>query len=455
MRMKHRRVSGLPQQSVLWAVSLLALCCLACEDETTGLGEEGFVAIITDAVGPLEVAEGAHWSVHVRELSGTIMEDTIVPMAPRDTVILTLPIATYIITLQGLPLPCTIRNPVQEAWVPQRGTTFTVRYRAQCSALLAIGTETVGPPTLRDEAMVWRIRQGTDQIRGGTIGANDTARVDGVDPGDYTVELTHVEDNCVITSPGGRRRNVTISPPRTTFVPFGLFCSDPAWRPRLLRFESRLRDGYNVIFFEATDPGSSGQRTAPDIARFRWDMTDCRGRSVRTEDPIWKTGLDLYHRTKGQDTVRVVTVFEVGELLPHEELCTSLFIIDGQGNSTRLVEDTLSAPVGRDPRVQGFRVVPSGPEEARYLEFELDASDPDGDLAGGYLHLTYQDGTFGQPDGIPEVVVPWVVGFLGTEVPLFDPRPYGIPLEGLQSATIFVIDRQGNFTRFTDSSPLN
>jgi hypothetical protein len=34
-----------------------------------------------------------------------------------------------------------------------------------------------------------------------------------------------------------------------------------------------------------------------------------------------------------------------------------------------------------------------------------------------------------------------------------DLRGLDLPLEGLRSVTVFVVDREGNFTRFTDELP--
>lgn len=426
----------------------------ACESgPTSSLGEEGFVVIITSTTLAPGVSPGAPWTISVDELSGTVGGDTTIAVAPVDTAVLTLPIATYITTLQGLPLPCTVRNPVQEALVPQRGTTWTVRYRVACSAPLVVETSTAGPPGFRDEDLVYQVRQVGGNAFGGGLSANDTARVDGVDPGDYVVELRHVNDNCIVTSAGGDRQEVTVQPPRTTVASFGLICSDPQFRPTLLKFGARLRDGFSVIFLEATDPGSGGQVTGPDISRFRWDLTDCNGFSVRENGAVWRQGLDFLPATRGQDTVRAVGVFFAEELVPSERLCTSLLVTDRDGNTTEIAEVEVGEPVGRDPRVRGFRATLEKPEEAPFLSFELDASDPDGDLAGGYLHLDYEDGTFFEPDGVDEVVIPSVVGFPGTDVPIVDLRGLDLPLEGLRSVTVFVVDREGNFTRFTDELP--
>jgi hypothetical protein len=185
-------------------------------------------------------------------------------------------------------------------------------------------------------------------------------------------------------------------------------------------------------------------------------MTDCRGVPIRTTGyPVWRESLQQ-SRISAQGTAGVVSVIRTGDLRESDEACNSLRVVDAEGNTTPVLEDPAGDKVGRPPRVRGFRTIVSGSPGSQFLSFELDADDPDGDLVGVYLLLTYTDGSLKQPpDGVPETVIPTVVGFLGTNVPILDGRPLGLDLvTGLERVTVFVVDREANATPWIENDPL-
>jgi hypothetical protein len=55
---------------------------------------------------------------------------------------------------------------------------------------------------------------------------------------------------------------------------------------------------------------------------------------VRADGEVWRQGLNVNARTRGEDTVRVVSVLEAGKLTREEGICTYLRVVDDDGNTT-------------------------------------------------------------------------------------------------------------------------
>ncbi|MQA93021.1 MAG: hypothetical protein GEU90_22955, partial [Gemmatimonas sp.] len=68
--------------------------------------EQGFLAILLNYTSLAGVSPGQDYSVRVREVSGTLEIDRTATAAPGDTVVMSLPVATYRVDLEGVPESC-------------------------------------------------------------------------------------------------------------------------------------------------------------------------------------------------------------------------------------------------------------------------------------------------------------------------------------------------------------
>jgi hypothetical protein len=425
---------------------ILGLGSLACESAPTG-PDGGFLVVLTNSTGPPEIDRGGDWVLRVRELSGEIFPDTTILVQPVDTVILEVPLATYFTTLTGVPDACSVRGgPIQQGLVPEAGTTRTIRYAVDCFSYLVVRTQTVGQAL--DSAFVYRIAYPDGRSTFGRAEPTDTIRPDGVVEGRYRVDLAHVARNCVVTSNGGRERRLTVSPPRSTTVSFTVVCNDEVFRPRILKVGATVRDTLGAFYLEATDPGSPGAVTFPDIDRYVWDLTDCRQNSMLREGAVERSGLfSQTQRTRGQDTVRINLMMYVELADPDlPPRCVSLRVVDFDGNTTEVVEKRLSTPAGSPPVIAAFDARLVGPVDDPRLSFTLEASDPDGDLAGSYLRFILDDGS---------VVNRGITGHVDTTIPDFRFRGSGLPEARVVGVVVFAIDREGSFVLAEDYDLVN
>jgi hypothetical protein len=270
------------------------------------------------------------------------------------------------------------------------------------------------------------------------MGGNDTLRLDGLAPGDYTLQLDHVAPNCVVTSDGGATQHAVVSDSVSVLMDFRIVCSDEARRPRILSFASSYHDGTSGFMFRAADPDH-------DIERYAWDITDCQGKSVLPQGGRLRRGL-TQDRTAGQDTITVFGAIELG--IPDADLqgrCTSLRVADEAGNTTPVVEEPIGNESGTGPTPTAFN--------ARFLntaslETTLEVSDPA--YAGVFAAALLRDGTLDAPDGQLDIGVFNTVGYLGTVLPT-------VPLGGgapqyfdYYSVILYLFNQDGNFTRIED-----
>lgn len=454
-------------KSALIPTLILCMPLGACED--TLIEPEGFIAIITRAEGPVEVSPGESWTVRVVELSGTLGIDTTALVSPNDTLILTVPPASYDISVDGVPVTCANRfGPRRRAVLSEGGQTFTVRYNYECGSLLVVETATDGWDA--DDGFVYRVVDSQGRAQTGFAAPTDTVRFDGLEEGEHTVELANVASNCVVTNDGGRIRTVDIEAPFSRVVSFRVRCVDEEYSPEVLHFASSYREGVGVFYLEATDPGGNpltGGGNFPDIDRYAWNLTDCNRNSILGGPALYpKTGFEgrglasPQSRSAGADTVRIVMVLPTG--LPDGDVhgnCAAIRVEDRQANTTDIVEEPLGNEHGRAPDVARFNAFFTETVAASWLEFDVQATDVDGDYAGAFIRFTWKDGTFGRADGQPDQGSYGVQGFPGTEVVplLMQTQTFQQPFEiqDVLSVTLFAVDREGNFTEVVDNDPVH
>ena len=260
--------------------ALLLAGIASCDQSPTA--PEGFLAVITNAGGPAEVSPGETWTLEITELSGTLGIDTIAIVQPNDTLIMSVPPATYTIRVDGVPVSCQNRfGNLRQAVIAEGGQTFTVRYNFECNSLLVVETASDGREM--DDGYALRVTDPDGGERLEFAAPNDTIRFDDITDGTYTVELDNVAPNCVVTNDGGATQMLEVAPPRSAVVSFRVRCSDERYRPTVRHLGTSYRNGKATFYMEATDPGSNtllGGSGFPDIDLYQWNLTDCRGASV-------------------------------------------------------------------------------------------------------------------------------------------------------------------------------
>lgn len=381
------------------------------------------------------VSAGARYTFHVEELSGTLGIDTVFQVAPQDTIILSVPPATYRVQMDGLPSNCISRyGPEQLLLVPEGSNTTLARYYVICRTPLVVQVYTDG--AARDDRYYVRATGDSIGERLLLAAANDTLVLDSIPGGaEIQLELGALSPNCVITTDGRATQRVTVNPAGATIVTFRVRCSEEARRPRISAFVSGAVDGGRVLAFRAADPDR-------DIERYTFDLTDCQGRSVLPNGARLRRGLSS-GRTARADSVIVVGAFEL-PLTAAEQAgrCAELRVEDESGNTSEWTRVTASG--GGSPPVLvssgvGFRT--------DAIELSVTFSDRDGDFAGLFPFARLLDGTLAVPDGVPDLGTFNAAGYLQPPlplVPLGNGRP---PLQSYERFIVHALDWRGNAIR--------
>jgi hypothetical protein len=428
------------RSSRFFTVLALAALVLSCE-RVLAPREVSYLAIVALIDAPTGVSPGSRYTYRVRELSGTLGIDSVISVAPRDTIALALPAATYEVTLNGVPATCASRYGSKSiATVDQGAFTTLIRYYISCRPPLTIRLLSEG--TNVPSELVYRlVGDGTERL--GVSRPTDTLELDDLVPGRYEFHLHLLGPLCVVTSDGGARRVLEVVPGGGTVVDVHLECSDPALRPVLLEFQAAYGSGASVFRIRARDPNR-------DIERYYWDITDCRGTSVLPA-PLGRRlrrGLSS-GRTAGQDTIVVVGAYELG--LPDSAIagrCTAIRVADEPGNTTPVIEvPTRTSVVAAAPRATTFNAVYIGTQAVRTT---LAVTDPDGDFAGVFVAARLRDGILSPPDGQPDIGIYNVAGYLVPNLPDL-PLTSRIQYGDVLAIIVYLVDGAGNFTRLEDS----
>lgn len=415
---------------------------VACE-RATGPVVVSYLAVVAQIDAREGVTPGTRFTYRVTELSGTLGIDTVIAVAPTDTVILRMPGATYRVSLEGLRPTCVSRyGPTQFVVVVEGGHTSLARYFISCQPPLEVRTLTDGANI--DPEFIYRLRATGGDERVGLIGANDTLLLDGLASGEYTISLHHVAGHCVVTSDGGPARSVHVDSAGGTQIDLRVTCSDEAQRPRLLAFAASYHDGVSAFVFRAADVGR-------DIERYHWDLTDCQGISLVGGARL-RRGLSA-GRTRNLDTIIVVGAHEVG--LPDGDLqgraCTALRVVDENGNTTPIVQ----VPIGTGGAGTGGSAPRAVTFNARLVDTlavrtQLAATDAEGDFAGTFAMARLRDGVLSAPNGEPDLGIFSAAGYLDTQIPDL-PLGSRIHYGDVYAVIVYLIDAAGNFARIEDA----
>ena len=417
----------------------------SCTIEVAAPPETGFIAVILTAQGAALLPAGQRYVLRIQELSGSYPINDRFRVAPNDTVIRTYPLASYIITVDSVPISCTSRSGnAQQALISSPGNTSITRFNFVCDALLGLTVLADGYQV--DSSFVWTATGPGGTQKFGVVGPADTVRIDDVIKGAYTVELGHIAPHCIVTSDGRRRQTVNVDPPATSAVHFRLRCSNLARTPKVIHFASSIRNGVSGFYAEVVE-------TDPDdyLGSYAWDLTDCLGNPLYRNAGYIADAL-RYERTANTDTARIVVMVPVPD--PNADLeraCTSVRFQDLEGNTTFWWEERNRNESGRVPVITRFNVFIDG----GHLRTQLEVTDPDNDLAGAFMTIAFRDGSQGTtPNGRPDIRAYNVAGYLPPfrDIPLVPADGSRFQMADVLSVIVDVIDRNGNITRAVDAN---
>lgn len=400
-----------------------------------------YLAVITTTQAPSGIASLGGYRYRIIESSLSVGLDTTVVADAVDTLLLSVPPATYEVSIGAVPPECRVQANAtkQSAVLVAETNTAILRFTIFCRAQLAIENLTSGQQ--QDDAFVVRIDGPSGAQRIDLIGAQDTVLLDGLEPGENTVRLGHVASNCEVVSDGGAVRRVVVTAAGGIDMAFRVACSNPAARPSLASVRASHQDGVNGFVLHATDPDR-------DIERYFWDLTDCHRNSLIGDGGRTRGGFSR-GRTGNLDSVVVIGLHtvELSDERAHAG-CVSLRVEDLFGNSSEIVETPLRPSPGAPPFPLAFNASVFDRIAIRTL---LQADDPDGDYIGFFGTARLSDGTLGPTDGRPDIGIFNNAGYLGTavpEIPLGSGRPIG---EAYQAVILYLFDRAGHFRRVEDT----
>lgn len=368
--------------------------------------------------------------------------DSTITATPRDTLIVPVQPADYVVSLSGLPDRCGTRfGNDQYVSIFATDNTAIVRYSVSCRSALRIAVATDGQN--RDDAYIFRVVDSTGtQVSLGQLGPTDSATVDPLRGGRYVVQLLNISPSCVTTNDGGDAPSVNVPETGGATIQFYVRCSIDAHRPQVLFYKSSYVDSASGFVVKLYDPNR-------DIESYFWDITDCHGRSVLPQGGRTRKDMSA-SETRGIDTVLITAAYEVG--IPATEMfgrCTLIRVTDYEGNTTETLEDPIGVSLGgRPPAAATFN--------ARFvttavLRTQVTPADLDGDFVGAFAAVMLRDGNFGPVDGSPDVAIYNRTGYRDARFPDI-PLGNGHPTFGEYLAVIvYLFDAQGNMTRLVDS----
>jgi hypothetical protein len=426
----------------MWVFPLILTTLVAsCRQTFTDPGSVHYLAIIPVVQSSVEGQAGQQLTFRVSATDLGI--DTIIAVAPQDTILMKTLAGNYTVELtEGVPVNCIIRGAkARKVGIDELTNTALVRYAIQCKPMLMVITDTRG--LFPDSAYVYALEDTNGIVETGSLAAADTAYPVNLSPGGYTVHLHNAASHCTFLNDGGSIRRVEARPGGGAIARFELRCSDDERSPTIVSVKTSHAEGAVGVYFSAYDANR-------DIGRYWLDVTDCRANSVLSAGGRVMDGL-RFGRTARADAIEVIAAIETG--LTSEELrgrCVGLRVEDQAGNTTPLLQHRFETSTGDKPVVSNFDAVLLGTTTIR---INLEATDSDEDLVGSFVIAKLRDGTIGVVDGTPDFLPYNTVGYLGTVVPDAPLAPR-FTFGDVLSVIVYLVDRNGNFTRVEDAKLL-
>lgn len=417
----------------------LVLFLLSCRDAAAPPGPP-YLAIVADLYALEGATTPSRLTYRVRGAGEPTLVDRRISVAPTDTVILSVPPATYSVEVEGLPTRCIVQHgAVRGIALSDADNTGLVRYSIQCRGLLNVAVITDGYDV--DPGYVYRVRDSRGTELTGLVAANDTVTINEASSGDFEVQIGGIAPNCVVLSDGGSFQWVTVTETGGATASFRLRCSELAHRPQLLSLVSSYTLGASVFTFTVWDPDG-------DLDGYTWDITDCRGTSVLPDRRERVRRSIASGRGQLTDTLVVVGAYEVG--VAAADLvgkCTEIRAFDLRSNSSVILSHRIGSAVGHPPAVRFFNARLEGTAQ---VVTQLFASDPENDIVGHFVLVRLRDGVLSAPDGVPDLGSMDPAGYLGLDVPAI-PTNGRIRWDDVLAVIVYVIDAQGNAVRVIDA----
>lgn len=430
----------------LWR-SLLFLWALAvtgsCTDSPTGLAGAPYLAVVVLVDAPDAVTVRGPYGFRVRELSGTLHYDSAFQATPRDTVILSVQPATYLVEMAGVPESCGVRDGRAQliAVLPNTNTSLA-RFLITCRNALTLVALTDGSQP--DSGYVYTLTGAKGGTRAGALAANDTLLLDNLPPDDYVVSLRHVQPNCQVMSNGGDNVAVSVSDKGGATAFFRVACSEPARRPRIASFAGSWFDGSAGFVARIADIDR-------DVERYGWDITDCQRRTLLPGGERRRGGFSGFPGISDVDTAVIVGAFDIP--LAESQLkaaCMSLWIGDERGNVSEIKQIPLVKR--RTERTPSALIFNATYLDTTALRVSLDVVDPQNDYVGVLVVYNTRDGIVSLPaDGQPDRLLFYPAGIIGTAIPDI---PFGIGYGQWSDylfVTVYLVDNEGNMRRLDDT----
>jgi hypothetical protein len=426
----------------LLALASVLVTVASCTEAPTAPVGAPYLAVVVLVDAPDAVTVRGPYGFRVRELSGTIGYDSAFQATPRDTVILSVQPATYLVEMAGVPESCGVREGAAQliAVLPNTNTSLA-RFIITCRNALTIVALTDGSQP--DSGYVYTVTGAGGTTRAGALTANDTLLLDNLPPDDYVIALRHVQSNCQVMSNGGDNVSVTISERGGATAFFRIACSEPARRPRIVSLAGSYFEGSAGFVVRVADIDR-------DVERYGLDITDCQRHSIL---PGWERrrgGFSGFPGIADRDTSLIVGAFDL--TVPEAQLvgrCMLLWIGDERGNVSEIRQIPLvKRRTERTSSAQIFNATYLG---TTGLRVALSVVDPQDDYVGALVVYNTRDGIVSLPaDGQPDRLIFYPAGIIGTAVPDI---PFGIGYgqwSDYLSVTVYLVDAEGNVRRLDD-----
>jgi len=421
------------------AAAVMPFVLLACQDSTSPPGPP-YLAIVTNlyALGGASAPDEVVYTI--KNLGGGTGVSRRLRVPPADTVVLSLPPASYQVEVEGLPSRCRVSNgAVRAIALTDEDNTGIIRYSIQCLGVVSVGVVADGPSL--DSSYVFLLRHADGREYPGLVAANDTATVDDAGAGDYEVRLGGVAPNCTVVSDGGQLQRVTASSTGGASVNFRVTCSDLARRPQLLSMVGGYDGGASIFTFTVWDPDH-------DVDGYVWDITDCQGSSVLPDKRERIRRNVRSGRAQASDTLVVVGAYELGiPATTFARRCTEIRVFDARGNTSVILQHRIGSATGFAPTVRFFNATLQGTSAVSSL---LAANDPENDIVGHFVLVRLRDGVLGPSDGIADLGSMDPAGYLTLDVPVI-PTTGRIRWDDVLAVMVYLVDAKGNVLRIEDN----
>ncbi len=428
------------------AAALVPWAMSGCRD-TTAPPKPPYLAVVTRLTTWPGASAPAKVKYRIREsTAGVVRFDQEFIVAPTDTIIVPVAAGTYIVEAEDLPARCVLpRGGTQQGIsVSEADNTGIIRYQIECRGLLSLTVVADGYDV--DKNFVFRARSKVTGLeRTGIVPGNDTLTLEDIGSGEIEVDLGGISPNCVVTTDGGSRQAVKVTPTGGAAIQFRVQCADVARQPKITEFTSGYTQGASIFQFRVFDPDA-------DLVGYYWDITDCNGNSVLA-DKRERVRVNLRGgRGAGGDTLTVVGAFELGlENAALAGRCTEIRVYDAASNVSAIATHKIGTASGFPPVIRFFDAKLQG---KAFVGSILEANDPDGDIVGHFVLVRLRDGAISAPDGLPDLGSMDPVGYLGLAVPNI-PTTGRIKWDDVYSVIIYLIDRKGNVARIEDENVFN